>query len=115
MNPEIMKRLDVLAEKLGVTAQYLWGVLIKQARVEAIEDTLLFVVFAVVAYIGIKFFMDGFKEKYNEDSNLGAMLAGGSIGTIAFVVSVCSFVDAITEWFNPAYFALHKVLEVIGK
>lgn len=41
MNDKVLEALQTLAEKLGVTAEHLWGVLLKQAPI----DGTIFLVF----------------------------------------------------------------------
>ena len=51
MEQEMLKRLDVLAEKLGVAASMVWGFYIRQAYIDGVADlaaagmiTLVFIV-----------------------------------------------------------------------
>ena len=47
----LLQRLDALAAKLGVTAQYIYGVYVAQARVEAVRDTLCAVCWLVLSVL----------------------------------------------------------------
>jgi zinc transporter ZupT len=108
VNEEILKRLDALAAKLGVTAQYLWGVLIRQAVVEGALDAGLFVAGAAVAFWCFQRAKELIKDE--EDDTAVFPIA------IGFVVSVvaCGFLySSICELANPGYFALDKIMKVI--
>ena len=110
MNEELLKRLDLLAAKLNVTATVLWAALIRQARVEAIQDTvwsvlLLFTVAGLVKFIYWRYRC----EDGRDDFGVVVAAAVGAIGLFFMFLMIASCIP--TEALNPEYFALTRLLE----
>lgn len=119
---ELLKRLDVLAEKLGTTANYLWHVLVKQGLTEGIILTGLSIVCFVVAYKGYKLLMWSFKEgpssvKEGSDEWAGRYIFSAIVGTALTIVGICcglSYMYYGLQWaINPEFYALEKLFETI--
>lgn len=123
MNPEIqqelLKRLDAFAQKLGVTAEHLWGVLVKQAQIEAtiafgwtIFELILFVIAVLclrAAYKHGREWLDG--EKYIP---LWATALYGCFATpLSIIAAMFNLFDFIRWYSNPEYFALQEILKVL--
>ena len=51
LSPEVLAKLDALAQKLGVTAQYLWAILVRQARIEAIQEIICLMISCAVVCV----------------------------------------------------------------
>ena len=117
MTQEIMKRIDVLAVKLGVTGQYLWGVLVKQAEVEAIEDILSALLFGVLAGIGLYIIKKMIKIWQSDEYDEVGIMLGSIACFIAVVVGligfVCCMISSITPIMNPEFFALRQILNSV--
>lgn len=112
MTDEILKRLDALASKLGITVAYLWGVLVKQARVEAIQDVGIVAIWVVLT--GLSFWAARwiYKDETEKDCGglivfLGCVCLGSLALTLYFVFA------AITEVMNPEYWALKQVVTIM--
>lgn len=108
MNEKILKALTALAEKLGTTAEYLWGVLVKQAPINGVIDLLVITGWITGFFICLKII------RKNKVESEGLMLiayvstivfAIGSVGFTTFLMS-----DMLSAFFNPEYWALHKIL-----
>jgi hypothetical protein len=114
---EALKRLDALAEKLGTTAQYLWTVLVKQAYIEGIVGTVLFVLCAIYLGIGIRLLFKWGRQfpdaSYNEETILATkMTVVGVTGAIALITClVC--LTAFMQLLNPEYYALQQLLGAV--
>jgi hypothetical protein len=122
----ILQRIDTLAEKLGVTAQYIFGIYVKQAKVTAIEDTLFGLLFFVLTALagwgavllyryGTKNDKDGYRQTDNWPFATGVL-----VGTVALVVTVAvvflifaliSVYGAIGEWVNPQFWAFQQLMK----
>jgi hypothetical protein len=113
---ELFKRLDVLAEKLGVTAQYLWMILVKQGRVEAYTD-LLWAALWAFAFVVLGFLLLRYEIPLakKDDGNAPLVLFGGVATLGCAVASITMVAESITGLVNPEYFAFHKLMELIGK
>ena len=109
MTDEILKRLDLLAAKLSTTVDHLWGVLLFQARIEAISDGLALVVTLFAAYWVYRWGRWVAKNENQVDD-----LVWFPIGVLSVALGVIVFAELAylpTELFNPQYFALHRILE----
>ncbi len=115
LTAELLKRLDALAAKMGVTGQYLWGVLLRQAHVavwEAVGGLLLGAIAIIVGLLALWWGIRQPKDKYDclGDGALGAVVCG----SISFVLgSIASLVNAFslpTLLMNPGYWALQDLI-----
>src|SRR5690242_12771003 len=115
MNEDILKRLDLIAAKLGVTVQYLWGVLVRQARVEALSDTIGIILWAASAFAAFHYAV-ALGRKAESDGSDGLGFASIILAVIG-VVFVISFVVCVSEIFtplmNPEFFALEQILKAV--
>jgi len=119
--------LTELAEKLGTTIEYLWGVLIKQAYVYAITMTIadVFMIACIIATIKLH-------VKFSKDLNAGnddlprltmydkheyilsgIMSCAGVLSIVFMLALVLSFSSIVTAYINPEYWALNKLLNSI--
>ena len=115
---EIAPLLEKLAEKLGTTSEYLWGILLKQAPIEAtiiVGQMLLIVLFGIVLIVLHKRFsstVDGesLYSRYEE-----AIAIPMIVCMVVFVILALSAFYAIPElmygYFNPEYWALQEILK----
>ena len=116
---ELTKLLSQLAEKLGTTTEYLWGVLIKQARIEAITgilDIILFIALLIPFYIYIKWFSKHYRKLYDNDTEIlhwFITVIVGIIMVIWFFVCICDINNIITALNNPEYWALKQVMSLV--
>ena len=111
MKEEILKRLDILAAKFSTTADHLWGVLIKQARVEAISDALLLCAVLVGVWYTIKW--GRWIVTKCEDEIV--WIPFGLVSIVLIVIGIVCLTSIPTELLNPEYFALKRVLEAAGR
>lgn len=117
MNDQTAKIIESLAAKLGTTTEYLWSVLLHQARVDGIT-TLCYLVLSVVS--GIALFH--YNKKWSNDDNdvsyyhneylIAPMVIIGVVWFILALYMVMSGVPTmITAFLNPEYWALDKILD----
>lgn len=121
MKNQITELLEKLAVQLGTTAEYLWSVLIVQARISAITD-LIFLILAIVSgyflYRTHRYLSEETEDMYSiyerkEEAVIIPMLVGVSIWLIFFLVMFFSIGNIINGLFNPEYWALNKILNSI--
>jgi uncharacterized membrane protein len=115
MNPEVGKIVQQLADKLGVSVQYLWTVLVRGNRIEG-------AILTVFVFIGLAFLYTGFRLlKYNraEECSYDDEFAYGLSGIISTLVGIGLFIGplywAIMDTFCPEYGALADILSHLGK
>lgn len=120
MNDKLTNLLEQLATKLGTTAEYLWKVLVAQARVSAVTAL---VVFALTIFYAILVWRTHMKlskpiGKYDSlyeknEGNISAMILMVVILAAMFIWSLFGISDMINGFFNPEYWALKEVLKSI--
>ncbi len=110
MNDEILKRVDALAAKLGVTVDHLWGVLIRQARIEWIEWivwSILWFVLAAVTGVLIRVI-------YKREDGDGDLFITSAIFAAGFVVAgLFCLSNTLGLFLNPEYWALKQVTSIL--
>lgn len=110
--------LKALAVKLGTTTEYLFGILVAQAKVSAITSLIEIVfiyLFGFILYKTHKNFQNrGVYDEYEEGAGFPMFMALG-IFAILFICTFFLFENAINGLFNPEYWALDKILSVVKK
>lgn len=105
----ILSRVDALTAKLGVTAEHLWGVLVRQAIVQAVTDAILvglLIVVGLVAYKAAVWAMG----KVDDDDAWGVLLFVSIAVVIGCIVAVPILsVVAVREAMNPEYWAFRSL------
>lgn len=123
LQKEIFSRLDAIAAKLGVGTEHIWGILVKQAKLEGVSNLCVFVVVAIVA---ICLFVAAqrcrrradvaSKEEFSRDREDGyyhvSMIVYG-LTAIASIISLCCLHDGLLLLLNPEFAALTKLLDAL--
>ena len=120
MDKQITDLLQQLAQKLGTTTEYLWGVMVRQAFIDGVTDIVYYVIVAAYLWIASKNIPKIWKraiEIEEEDSwDDKAMLlkslsiAIGAAGAIFTFISILNLSYTITKFVNPEYWALSQIL-----
>lgn len=115
MNEQTTKLIEQLAAKLGTTAEYLWTVLIAQARIEAIECAIVSLIFLILTLVsGLTFFYC--RKKYlqdDEDGYMAGQIFSSVIGVFCVIPAIMYGVGIVTPMMNPEYWALKQILNQI--
>lgn len=111
MNEEILKRLDLLAEKMGVATGQMWQALVFQARVEAIQDGIVLGLCLLAGYFLYRWARQIIRDQPDEV----VWVPWGVISAVVVILGLCCISSIPTELFNPNYFALQKILEAVKK
>jgi len=117
MNENTTKIIEQLAQKLGTTSEYLWGVLIKQAPIDAILS--LFYLFVIIACMFVmwkihKFMMKENKYSEHEDTVFIPISVSLVMLLILFILAFECIKTIIIGFLNPEYFALQQILETLN-
>lgn len=109
----VLQRIDVLAAKLGTTASHIWDVYVAQARVEAVRDIVMLVVFGILLLWPGRLLMS-FCYKKSEDDDWGIGLFFTVVGLLVLLIAVlsCGY-DAMGELMNPQYWAFQNLMHDI--
>jgi hypothetical protein len=116
---ELTTLLESLASKLGTTTEYLWGVMIKQAPIDAfVGITLIIISFLlIIPYVRyIKWFAKNYQKCYDNDTEVGhwiAIVILAIILCIWLIISICDINNVVTALANPEYWALEQILNKI--
>lgn len=123
----LSEKLDALAAKLGVTAEHLWGVLVRQATVEAAISTALAVMWLtvlIVCIVAVKrnamtWITELSKDYHQQDEAVlwisgTPVISGAAIGLVSFILSRIHLLDALRNVLNPEYWALQQVLNLFN-
>lgn len=109
---QILQRLDALAAKLGVTANEVWGILLRQARVEVITSIgevgigalLFFLIMKTVPKI----------PKWDAEDSEGKLIGGVVLCILGAIFGFIMLIDGLTKLptllFNPQFWALRQLL-----
>lgn len=121
MDSNTEKLIEQLAQKLGTTSQYLWSVLVNQAKFDALTTLFQFAILAVVGYIILKVHRRLSALATDRYSTYGGNDAYGTLMTVVaivycllLIVAFFSLDSVINGFFNPEYWALHKILNTIN-
>jgi hypothetical protein len=119
MKDEKNQALEILAEKLGTTAEYLWKVLVKQAPISATIDIVYFILITIGGYLLFRLHIYLSKErgdkeeslyyKYEEVAGIPMVIVCVLWG-VAFIISFCFLGDVAIGFANPEYWALNEIL-----
>ncbi len=110
MNDEILKRVDALAAKLGVTVDHLWGVLIRQARIDGIEWVAWGCFWLILATATGAVAKSIYKGK-NDDGDKFLLCCGFAL--ILVVFGLCCLSNTLGLFLNPEYWALKQVTAML--
>lgn len=92
MQTQILQRIDGLAAKLGVAAQYLFALYVRQAKIDGYECLVGCVLAAVAFVVCALFAAKDFRKPRDayQDPMLGVLLTFAAVGSlVAFLV--CGF------------------------
>jgi hypothetical protein len=115
--------ISELAKQLGVAAEHVYGVLIRQQYTEAVGlfvQSGLYILIWIAIWITIAKFWK-MAKRYNDgngdESGLIAMTVVTIIGTIAFLFCFVDIIDdiklATMKIINPEYYALKDIMDFI--
>ena len=124
MNENTTLMLQQLAAKLGTTTEYLWGILLRQAPIDAtinLIQSLLILVYCFFIYKKHKSLSEvkdynGYKERgydhYNDNVSI-LMIIGCVVGIILLFAMFFTVDNVINGYFNPEYWSLNKILNAV--
>ncbi|MFW0909661.1 hypothetical protein [Bacillus altitudinis] len=115
-----MAYIDKLAAKLGVAAEHVYGVLVKQAVVGGVLSTLMMIAAIIVAVFLTKSLAKKSREHQKHvgkyDINPYQIIHWGAVFALA-VLSIAALTngpDMVGKIINPEYYAIKEILDTIG-
>jgi len=124
MDEKLITALTELATKLGVTTEYLWGVLLKQAPISGGIDIMVMCAWVSAIYMWAKYVQRKTERpavttdcqyphaEWNDE--MGVFLAWGSVGLAAILAATiigCNLSISIAAFVNPEYWALKQIIK----
>ena len=107
---ELLKRLDLLSSKLGVTAEGLWRILIAQARVKIIENCVAAGICFCLA-VACGFFARWLRKGGISEEAPFDLFAISVVATAVFsIVGIYRLFACITPALNPQFWALKQLM-----
>lgn len=128
MNEKIFEALTALANKLGTTAEYLWGFLVAQGKIDFfmwLPWIATFVVFLVLFVKQLKKMeaevMAEDKDRYRghkdwDDlsyASWGKLVTFGTVSLISILGALINCYGAIIGLLNPEYAAIRRLLAML--
>lgn len=130
MNENTEQLLEKLADKLGTTTEYLWTVLVSQAKYDFITSAIQMAVMAAFIYWTIKLHIkfskkdievEGWsgKKEYQsiyyqkEEAAYIPMIFAGITSMILIIFFLNGFNDLLASVLNPEYWALRQIIHFI--
>ena len=98
-----------LADKLGVTAECLWGVLLRQATIQGVISIVLILVI-VAAITGAWLFIRHKAADWNDDTVAIATVAWAAVSLLAVLFACSLAYDSAIALASPEYWALSQLL-----
>lgn len=115
-----MAYIDKLAAKLGVAAEHVYGVLVKQAVVGGVISTVMMISAIIVAALLMKSFSKKsreFQKRFGDDDTNPYQILQWGTGLLTAVLCIVSLVNGpemIGKIINPEYYAIKEILDTIG-
>ena len=115
-----MEYIDKLAAKLGVAAEHVYGVLVKQAFANGVTDAIIGAVFLMIAVVAGVIITRVTIKSY--DSDFGdwdiewglLVIVVGLLVILPGVFGIYVITEGIKALINPEYYAIKEILDTIG-
>lgn len=121
MNEQQTKLIEQLAMKLGTTTEYLWGVMCKQAQVDAILSIVL-VSSAIVLSIVVGLVANKLRKELDKEAKWTDNIEDFLIMSMLWTIIACVVFDFIVMFSigniiialsNPEYWALQELIGML--
>jgi len=123
MDEKTLQSLAALASKLGTTAEYLWGVLLKQAPIAGVTSIFIHAVWIMFTVILVRFVLKKTTKPQNtkddpypradwrEEGAAVALTAVFFFVVLTALAMIDVFPMTIAALLNPEYWALKQILK----
>ena len=108
--------LQPLAEKLGTTAQYVWGLQVKQAYVDgsiALVVLLFGIALITVAILWMKKINDNLETQRNTEMDGFGVVASVILFIAGFIFLYINVPTILNCFINPEYYALQHLINLV--
>lgn len=118
------KLIEQLAQKLGTTTEYLWGILVQQAFINSVITLFQFLLIGLFGYAILKthkyllserrhgkYIRTGYSH-YGDPAEI-TMIIMSVLFVILAVAGFFELPDLVNGFLNPEYWALNKILNTV--
>jgi len=112
MDEKTVALIEALAEKFGVTAEHLWGALLRQAPISGVVDlvvSVLLIASAVTLALIVKS-KTANQAKLDMIDFMGAWTITAMLVIPATLVALSLVENVVAAFFNPEYWAMSKIM-----
>jgi len=125
MDDKTAALIEKVAEKLGTTAEHLWGVLVQQAPISGAVDLAVVTGLVTSAAWFLRLVIAKTKRpvetienrypraEWGDDASFAAWVVAGIWCGAAFVALVASIQGIVAAFANPEYWALRRLLALL--
>ena len=115
MDEKTLQALNALANKLGTTAEYLWGVLLRQAPITGALDLAVMAAWVAACVLLVRFVRRktrGEDPEWSDEMGRVFAWAGAACAcALTALIVGLEFGQAVTAIVNPEYWALRQILK----
>jgi len=111
--------IEGIAQKLGVTVEYLWGIMVRQAYIDGISEIIWGGIFSILTIISIFIGKTFYKKAtangkimdlYKLDAEGTVCCLSITIAIICIVFAAIVFTDGLKLFLNPEYKAFKDIV-----
>jgi hypothetical protein len=111
MEDKLAVVLEKLADKLEITTEYLWAVLVKQAQISAVVDLLILGCLVAATAVVFNKSMTMPADTYDEkEKRLFARIWAVVFCVLVALSGLCTIGSIVAGFVNPEYWALQQIL-----
>lgn len=118
---DIKSAIATVAEGLGVGAEHVYEVLVRQQMIDSISISILIVLMGVMATLLLRLPMNKKNQYHWSDGDLKGWNVKGTVGVIVgsicllifFIVFIMEGANVITGFLNPEYSAMQEIFKLI--
>ena len=112
MNDTLIKELS---EKLGTTSEYIFETLVKQAKFNAIEGIVFFLLSLLFLFILYKVHKHLSENYLYDDVAVGVMLFFSIIFIFILIISLIKMISNLSGLYNPEYWAIKQIFNSLNQ
>ena len=108
--------IDAIAAKMGVAAEHVYGILVRQQLAEGIAYSLLTTLAVIVFAVAYTKLFKAYRkcDGYGDEAFIYALIFGGILGLVIVITWFFVFPNGIMKIVNPEYYAIKEILNALG-
>lgn len=117
MSNRIANALSELAQGLGVAAEHVYIIIVRQMMVEGIVDVSICLALGIVGFFGLRsLWKKALAMKFNHNEPTKEFsIVGVGVSTLAlFIFIISRLPEALMKTFNPEFYAIKMIMEMVA-